>query len=158
MEKLQIYSLNWRRLNTYEKRVKLFTWLNDVNADVIFLQETHFIEIKQFIYDSRWHGKTVHCFSESEYSRGVSILFRKGLPVESFNTHTSLEGRRLLVNIRYDDTIFTFVNVYAPNTDAERTYFFKRLSIWTNQCFFSVLRQMKFWKPTSQQGKNKQEF
>ena len=89
MEKLQIYSLNCRGLNTYQKRVKLFTWLIDINADVIFLQETHFIEKNQFIYDSRWHGKTVHCFSESQYSRGVSILFRKGLPVKILNTHKS---------------------------------------------------------------------
>ena len=49
MEKLQIYSLNFKGLNTYEKRVKLFTWLNDINADVNFLQDTQFIEKNQFI-------------------------------------------------------------------------------------------------------------
>ena len=133
MEKLQIYSLNCRGLNTYEKRVKLFTWLNDINADVIFLQETHFIEKNQFIYDSRWHGKIFHCFSESQYSKGVSTLFRKGLPIEIINTHKSIDGRRLLVNIRYDDKDFSFVNIYAPNNATERTDFFKRVSTWTNQ-------------------------
>ena len=38
-----------------------------------------------------------------------------------------------MVNIRYDDKDFSFVNVCAPNTVAERTDFFKRLSTWTNQ-------------------------
>ena len=72
-------------------------------------------------------------FQNPNIAGGVSILFRKGLPVEILNTHKSLDGRRLFVNIRYDDKDFSFVNVYAPNTAAERTDFFKRLSTWTNQ-------------------------
>ena len=102
-----------------------------LNQHKIYL--THFIEKNQSIYDSRWHGKSFHCFSDSQYSKGVSILFRKGLSIEILNTHKSIDGRRLLVNIRYDDKDFSFVNIYAPNNATERTDFFKRVSTWTNQ-------------------------
>ena len=77
MESLQVFSLNVRGINTYEKKVKLFSWLNDVNVDIILLQETHFIEKNEYIYNSRWFGKAFHSFSDSQYSRGVSILLKK---------------------------------------------------------------------------------
>ena len=133
MSNLSIRSVNCRGLNSYEKRVKLFTWLNDINADIILIQKTHFIEKNEHIYNSRWHGKIIHSFTDSQYSRGVSILFRKQLPIEILNIHRSRDGRRLLVNIRYEENVFTLVNIYAPNQIKERCDFFKRISSWCNQ-------------------------
>lgn len=44
MENLQLLSVNVRGLNTDEKRKKCYAWLNELKTDIIFLQETHFIE------------------------------------------------------------------------------------------------------------------
>jgi exonuclease III len=44
MEFLKIKSVNCRGLNTDEKRLKVYTWLNDSEDDIIFLQETHYIK------------------------------------------------------------------------------------------------------------------
>lgn len=41
---LTFFSLNVRGFNTFKKRTILFDWLRDVKYDVIFLQETHFVE------------------------------------------------------------------------------------------------------------------
>ena len=85
------------------------------------------------IYYSRWFGKAFHSYSDSQYSRGVSILFRKNLPIDVINVHTSIGGRRLLINFKYDEKDFTIVNVYAPNNTKDRIDFFKRVKTWTNQ-------------------------
>ena len=127
---LETISVNVRGLNSDEKRVRLYTWINDIKADVIFLQETHYIEKNIFKYDSRWTGKSVHCFSDSPFSRGVSILFKKELNIEIIEKHRSLDGRRLLLKVKMHDKIFFLINIYAPNTINERCSFFKKLNIF----------------------------
>ena len=54
MEKLEIISVNVRGLNCVEKRTKLYDWLRDIKVDIIFLQETHYIEKNELRYNSRW--------------------------------------------------------------------------------------------------------
>ena len=120
MEKLEIISVNARGLNSIEKRTKLYDWLRDIKEDIVFLQETHYVEKNELKYNSRWFGKSIHNFSNSAYSRGVTILFRKDLNVDIINIHKSADGRKLLINATYEQNIFTFVNIYAPNDDGER--------------------------------------
>ena len=82
MQKLNCISVNVRGLNSDEKRIKIYEWLKYISIDIIFLQETNFIEKYQFKYDARWPGESYHCYSDSTYSRGVTILFRKDIPIE----------------------------------------------------------------------------
>ena len=44
-----------------------------------------------------------------------------------------MDGRRLLINIKYNDKIFTLVNIYAPNNEKDRNDFFKRINTWISQ-------------------------
>ena len=132
-DKLEVLSVNVRGLNTYEKRVKVFDWLCDIKTDIIFLQETHFIEKNEYKYNARWFGESYHCFSDSSFSRGVSILFRKNLPVDIINVHKSVDGRKLLINVKIDQNIITLVNIYAPNNEQHRVDFFKRIQSFINQ-------------------------
>lgn len=114
MDKLNCLSVNCRGLNTAEKRLKFYTWINDSNFDIIFIQETHYTENNIVNYDARWSGISVHCFSDSPFSRGVSILFRNNLSCKIINTHKTNDGRKLMVNIEFDHKIITIVNIYAP--------------------------------------------
>ena len=133
MQKLNCVSVNVRGLNTDEKRIKLYSWLTDINTDVIFLQETHYVKKYEFKYNTRWPGESFHYYSDSSHSRGVSILLRKNIPLEVLNVHKSIDGRKLLLNVKYDNNITSFVNVYAPNNEADRISFFKRLQSFINQ-------------------------
>jgi exonuclease III len=81
MDTVKILSVNTRGLNSKEKRDKFYKWISDIKIDVIFIQETHYVEKNIFQYDCSWKGKSIHCFSDSTFSRGVSILFRKELDV-----------------------------------------------------------------------------
>ena len=89
-----------------------------------------YIEKYIFKYDSRWTGKSVHCFSDSSFSRGLSILFKKELNIEIIEKHRSLDGRRLLLLVKMHDIIFLPYNIYAPNTIKKRVSFFKKLNIF----------------------------
>ena len=138
MDKLDILSVNVRGLNTTEKRNKIYDWLCDIKTDIVFLQETHFIEKNEYRYNARWFGDSYHCFSDSSFSRGVSILFRKNLPLEVLNVHKSLDGRKILLNIKIDNDIITLVNIYAPNNEQYRLDFFKRLQSFINQYALNI--------------------
>ena len=128
MDDLKIISVNVRGLNTYEKRIKVYDWLNDSQIDIAFLQETHYVEKNVSKYDARWFGKSVHSFSDSTFSRGVSVLIRKDLDIEILNFHSSIDGRKLLLNLKFDNNICTIVNIYAPNTELSRIEFFRNMS------------------------------
>lgn len=125
MENLQLLSVNVRGLNTDEKRKKCYAWLNELKTDIIFLQETHFIEKNEKKYNFGWRGKLYHAFSNSTYSRGVSILFKENIDVQVYNVNRSNDGRKLLLNLEINDYKFTVVNIYAPNDNQNRIDFLK---------------------------------
>ena len=124
MGSLSFCTLYCRGLNSTEKIFKLFTWVSDINADIILLQETHFIAKYENNYNARWFGKYVHNFSDSQHSRGTSILFRRQLDIEIINVHKSNDGRILLLNLIFEENNFSSINIYAPNSPAERKSFF----------------------------------
>lgn len=60
----------------------------------------------------------MHEFSNSQFSTGVTILFRKDLNLVIQNTQRSEDGRKLLVNVKIDDKNLTFVKIYTPNDES----------------------------------------
>lgn len=133
MDKFEILTVNARGLNSDEKRTKLYAWLHDIQTDIIFVQETHFKEKEVLKYDARWLGKSHHCFSDSKFSRGVSILFKKELDVEIIEKHGSIDGRRLFLKVKINGIEFTLVNVYAPNSAKYRKYFLLTYTVFFTQ-------------------------
>lgn len=91
----KLLSINCRGLNSLEKRTELYTWLSDIDADMILLRETHFIEKHEFKYNTWWFGNLVHNFSDSLFRRGTSILFKKNMEIDILGTHRSNDGRIL---------------------------------------------------------------
>lgn len=77
MTLINFVSVNARGLNTKEKRLKFYNWLHDSKVDIALIQETHFIQKNEFNYNCNWRGKSIHCFSHSNFSIGVSVLFKK---------------------------------------------------------------------------------
>lgn len=128
MANLDLVSVNVRGLNSSEKRDKKFSWLEDNKTNITLLQETHFIEKREELYDRKWNGKAIHAFSDSPFSRGVSVLFNKECIIDILNVHKSNDGRKLLVNAKIDETLLTIVNLYAPNKESDRIAFFNSLN------------------------------
>ncbi len=107
-------------------------WFKQQKADVIFLQESHYTKATTCYIDVEWHGKSFHCFGTNN-SKGVSVLLGAKVPMNVIDHHCLDNGRGILVNIETDETIYTLVNIYAPNKGRERDQFFRTLFQWVSE-------------------------
>lgn len=114
---------NARGLRDYQKRKKYFHYFHIKAYDVICLQETHSTVNVAKIWKTQWGGQIFYSHGINN-ARGVAILFKKHFNVDFITSEHDLEGRRVLVKFRYEDTPITICNVYAPNDD--RPEFFEQ--------------------------------
>ena len=123
MESLSIYSLNCRGLNSTERRTKLFTWFADINADIILLQESHFIE--KYKNNTMLDGleNTFIIFRFTTLQGNIHIISKK-IDIDIINVHKSNDGKILLLNLIFEENFFSIMNIYAPNSPSERQSFF----------------------------------
>ena len=56
-------------------------------------------------------------FSNSAFSRGVSILFRQGLEYDIINIHKTNDARKVMINLNISNITYSLVNIYAPNKE-----------------------------------------
>ena len=96
------------------------------NIDIAFLQETFCTPNFEQNIKTAWKGEVRNACSDSSHSTGVSILFSENFKGKIINTEIGENGRSLLVNLEYNNKIFTVVSVYAPNCEYSRIEFFKK--------------------------------
>ena len=113
----------------------LYEWFKDIKCDIIFPQETHFTSDRESIYNSRGHGSSIHAFSTSAHSKGVSILIRRDFACKVLNQYKSADGRILVMNIEYENRVISLCNIYAPNDEKTKVDFFKKVSKWISMYF-----------------------
>lgn len=130
---LKILSLNVRGLNNNCKRLSLFHWIEQKKIDIICLQETFCKETYCETFNSYFEGSIYHSFSDSSHSRGVCIMFNKKLEYEFVNKHVSDDGRRILINVKVNNELYTIVNLYAPNNVKDRIDFLKKTKAWVKK-------------------------
>ena len=135
---LNVCTLNVNGLNDFIKRKKVFKWLQNNRIDVALLQETHCKETQANYFNCSWSGSVIHGYTDSSHSRGVSILFKRGLDLEIIDSHKSENGRLLLVNTKIVGELLTFVCVYAPNLEKPRKDFFNKCIKWIRQYSMNV--------------------
>jgi len=131
-EQVRISSLNVRGLRS-PKRYRIFSWLKEQNYDICLLQETFWT--KDFVskFKRGWPGDIIHSVSDSSHSRGVCILFKKGLQYNILDVKECHEGRLLVVNIDINGHVYSIINVYSPNNLNERLQFLCELSEWIDK-------------------------
>ena len=95
------------------------------------LQETYCKENCSKKFEKGWNGKIVHSFSDSNHSRGVTILFNNSIAKrDDFNiidTHVDKEGRRIIINVEIKKEIWCFVNMYCPTNEMSRKMFMSEI-------------------------------
>lgn len=126
MDVLRVGSLN---INGGRDRGKLgmvseFIKIKKVN--VSFLQETHTNKDNEIEWGMWWEGKFVLSHGTNN-SAGVAILFSSNMNINILNIDKIVEGRLLLTEIEYEETVFVLVNIYAPNNGPERKDLFRKL-------------------------------
>ena len=96
--------------------MKVFTHLNDLQADICLLQETHLSDSDQNKLKS---SQFTHSFSSHYNSkqRGVCILINKRISFIHNATITDPEGRFIIINISINNKPVTICSIYGPNSD-----------------------------------------
>lgn len=125
-DKVHLCSLNCQGLGSKEKRERLNIWKKNQKSNILYIQESHFIqEIENTLYHEN-DDKKYHSYGNKQ-SRGVSIFINANLNYKLIKEIKDNEGRFLLINIEIDNNNFTLVNIYAPNKQKERNSYYKKI-------------------------------
>ena len=120
-------SLNVRGLINFKKRRTIFNWVKRHNADFVLLQETHSSIAEEQTWAQEWGGEIIFSHGSRD-SRGVCILFKKGLDVTVNSKIIDSEGRCIILDLTIQDTALYIVNIYAPNGLLDQITFFNKLN------------------------------
>lgn len=126
-------TLNVRGIRDVNKRRKLFHWIESINSDITFLQETYCTNDLVEEIEKDWHGKVINNVSDSVHSRGCMVLFSHKFECTILDFHLFDDGRTFLVNIMINECVFTLVCCYAPNVLKARCIYLNNLWGWIKQ-------------------------
>ena len=98
------------------KRRKLFTWLKNLGAEIVLLQETHSDPRLGQVIENEWGGKCYFSHGDRN-SRGVCILFHPSLKLEIVDERSCSDGRFVVLKVLLNGVAVTIGNVYGPNYD-----------------------------------------
>ena len=124
---IKVATLNVRGLNNNNKRNVIYSRIKKELYDICLVQESYCTLANSDKFKRGWKGEILHSYYNSTHSRGVSILFNRKLDYTVLNSHTDNDGRLILVNLKINNNEFTLVNIYAPNSVAERIAFFHKM-------------------------------
>lgn len=116
MNGLSLITLNSNGIRHAPKRRALLSKLKRTKADFYMLQETHSIQNDKKIWRLEWGAKVFFSHGRSN-SKGVAILFDRGLSTDISKIITDDEGRFIIVQLTTENEHLTLVNVYAPTNN-----------------------------------------
>lgn len=121
MESSLVKFITWncKGLNGPVKRNNILSYLKKVNADIIFLQETHLKIQDHNRLKCRWIDQVFHS-SFNAKSRGTAILIKKNVPFITTKIIPDPQGRYIIITGKLYNHLMTLVNIYAPNMDDEQ--------------------------------------
>ena len=78
------------------------------------------------MWQSEWGGPTFWSHG-SKHSCGVSILVRKGFDLDPVQVVADVSGRYIILKVEAQGGTLCMIKVYAPNTDKDKSVYFKQL-------------------------------
>lgn len=113
---VRIVSLNTGGLNAAIKCTKVMTHIKNLNADIMFLQETHLCNSDHRKLNRPWLDQTFHSQFNVK-TRGTAILIHKNVNFTSDKVITDSNGRHVIVTGTLYEKRVILISVYAPNWD-----------------------------------------
>lgn len=132
MESFKIGSININGGRDVRKRMSLNEYIQNKSIDVTFVQETHSDVKNEVEWKMGWRSDLFMSHG-TNVSGGVAILFSKTINITTVSVNEIERGRVLAVQAIINGFVFVFINIYAPNTGAERIQIFKKLHEFLKQ-------------------------
>lgn len=137
MTTIKIATLNVNGLNDDIKCASIMNQLKILNCDIIALQETHVIESKIATTRKTWEGQSYWNPAPSSSSSGTAILLG---PKVKYTSHKKDEtGRIITCKISINDVQLQLTNIYGPNDNQHKEYFFNNLTNYMYNIKHSIL-------------------
>lgn len=114
-------SWNVRGLGKSAKLSKVLSHLDNLGAQIAFIQETHLNVFDQATIRRRWVSQSFHSSFNSK-ARGVAILIHHSVPFISSSVEADRNGRYVIVKGTLYDTPLILANIYGPNYDDEQFF------------------------------------
>ena len=111
---VRIASLNVNGLADKNKRVAVFNHYR-TRCDILCLQETHSTAESEEIWTNEWRGRTIWSHGDSN-ARGTAILFNNTFTGDISQILKDNEGRLTACNVFFNNTYFSVICVYGPNS------------------------------------------
>ena len=124
--------MNCRGLAQQKKRRGVMRFIRQVNANVVFLQDTHLTSFSVPFFNDLWKGKSCHSCCSS-VSRGTCILIDNKLQHSLIKEISSDCGNYVITICEVNTDTYAFISVYSPNRDCPQ--FFAKI--------FSCLEQVE---------------
>ena len=121
---------NVKGMNGPNKRAKIFSHLKKLNAEIIFLQETHLKIADHNRLRKTWIGQIFHSNFNNK-ARGAAILIHKKILFTPSQTISDPQGRFVIVSGSLFNTPVILASVYAPNWD-DASFIHKLTSLFPN--------------------------
>ena len=133
MNTLRFVTWNVRGIGSPRKRLKILEHLNNLQADIVLLQETHTSKVGHNKLSSS-HFPHTYVASYNSKQRGVAILIGKKVHFTCNSTISDSEGRFIIINISTQNTELCIANIYGPNVDDPSFFhsFFTALSAYSD--------------------------
>lgn len=119
---LNFVSFNARGLMS----VKKFEMVKELckKQDVIILQETNWKDEMIEDVKKRWKGQMFYNNGDGRIGRGVAILIKENVEINSYEVYNDKKGKCVGINIKKDDHEFVIINLHAPTQEGEKKTFF----------------------------------
>uniref|UniRef100_A0AAR2LS66 exodeoxyribonuclease III n=1 Tax=Pygocentrus nattereri TaxID=42514 RepID=A0AAR2LS66_PYGNA len=127
----KLVTWNIRGLNNPVKRNKIFTHLEKMKSEIVFMQETHMLN-KEYLKLKRGGFTQVYHSGSGGTFRGVAILLHRNIQFVESKAITDKNGRYLIIQEKLFNLPVILANIYAHNWD--NAQFFKDV--------FSLLPQL----------------
>ena len=125
---LSCVSLNVNGMRDSCKRNILYQWLRDFFFDICLLQETHCSSQEDVnAWSKEWKGKAFWS-PGTIMSRGVAILIKSNLDLNIVKSDRDPNSRYSNIDIKINNSLYSIVNIYAPNNPKSRKTFLNNLN------------------------------
>ena len=119
-------TININGMRDSKKREPFFLWLKSLPINIIFIQETHCSKSDIEQWSIEWDGHALWS-PGTRQSKGVAVLFNFQFEYVIKNEIIDLNGRYIYFDLKINEDVFNFTNIYAPNNPVTRVAFFKNL-------------------------------
>ena len=133
-----VLSANCQGLQNLQKRRDVLMYFKETNANIVCLQDTHWVE-KDFNTVKAIWGHECFISGSKTNSRGVAILLKNNFEYKINSSTLDTEGNFVSINIETTAGVFNILSLYGPNTDNPNFFIRVKEILLSEQADYQIL-------------------